>query len=218
MPEISVSILDLDFTNIEKSLNELYEVGVRRLHLDIIDTTFAENISFGPNILNNILNNDNFKYDLHFMIKTPFIILEKLNMKNVTHVFIHICSITNSSDAYKTIDKYVKVLSKNDVELGIAINPNEDITMLHKIGLKNIKCLLIMMVYPGFGGQKLIMNCVNKIIEAKKEKYFVAVDGGINLDNIRNTNEADIVVVGSALTRSNNLKECFNILKEKLYK
>lgn len=192
MVHISVSILDLDFLNLDRNLKELEMLGVTHIHIDIIDTSFANNISFGPGIINQILQY-NFIFDLHFMVDKPLPLVKSLDCKRVERIAVH--------------SHYAEVFSYFGGQgpiIGYAVHPAETPQPTEA------EYILVMLVEPGCGGQALIPGCVSKIKEYKAMGKFVGVDGGVSADNIELLNGADLIVVGSALTRSD--------IKEEYYK
>lgn len=126
MKEVAISILNAPILNLKNELDVLAHMCPRPLlHLDIIDTSFTNNISFGPSIVNQILELD-FKFDLHFMIRSPLELLKKIGNRNVSTIYMH-----------QDVPGY-----------GIAINPDEPIVCKDKV--------LVMTVYAGEGNQSFI--------------------------------------------------------------
>lgn len=198
MAVISVSILDMDFLRLEEGLMDLRALGIRRIHLDVVDTSFAANISFGPGVLNQVLRLD-FDFDLHLMLARPLAILRQLDLVNVSLVAVH-----------SEFSQVRSFLEGTGTKAGLAIGPDEDV-----LGedVSNSDYILVMTVQPGFGGQRLIQDCVRKISRLKLTGKLVGVDGGVNAENIALLGGADIIVVGSALTKSGNMKEYYGRLK-----
>lgn len=180
---------------IKEELDDLKRIGISQIHIDVIDTTFADNISFGPEIINQILEND-FIFQIHIMIKEPLKLLNQINMKNIHTIVVH--------SHYNEIKS---ILSKSNIKIGVAIDPDQ---IIEDVGAD---FYLVMTVKPGFGGQKMINNCLKKIDQAKSMGLTVGVDGGINTENIHLVKHSDYIVIGSALIKSNNRKEYYEDLK-----
>lgn len=209
---ISVSILDSNLLNIEKSLTELKNNNINHLHLDILDTSLVPNISFGPNIINQILKYD-FIFDVHLMVKDPITILQLLDLEKIGIVFIHY-EINNMLHV-------VEFLVKNNKKIGLTISPNISVKTIFSLPeriLQNVNTILIMTVYPGFGNQKFINECAEKIKMIDKKRYSVAVDGGISINTIRNVKGYDKIVIGSAYFKAENKKVFLNEIEEILKK
>ncbi|ELQ73808.1 D-ribulose-5-phosphate 3-epimerase, partial [Trachipleistophora hominis] len=111
MKEIAISILNAPILTLQKELDILSQSHPQpRIHLDIIDTSFTNNISFGPSIINQILQL-HFQFDLHFMIKSPLALLTKIDCTNVSNIYMH-----------EDVQDY-----------GIAINPDEPVVYKQKV-------------------------------------------------------------------------------------
>lgn len=202
---ISISILDSDPLNIEKTLNSLDTLNIKNIHLDIMDTSFVNNISFGINTINKILDFD-FVFDVHLMVSKPNIVARKLNLERVDRLIYH-AEITQEE----------KNKLNFDVKKGIAINPGTSIFLDNKIDPKiiNEEFVLVMTVEPGLGGQSFKTECIDKIDLQSK---IVGVDGGINLDTIKLVKNADFFVIGSAFFKANDkenfIRQVYEIIDE----
>lgn len=196
-PELSISILDLDLQNIRNSFDALREIGIKSVHVDIIDTSFTNNISFGLNTVNWILEQPGFSFFVHVMVQKPAMIIHKLKYPSGTRLAIH-----SDYDCIRHIKEVIPVL---------AISPDQKIDGLLE-EIKLFQEVLIMTVEPGFGGQELIEECIDKIDECKQLGKRVTVDGGVNLENIRKVRKADAIVVGSAFTKANDKAGMFQKL------
>ncbi|ELA42301.1 ribulose-phosphate 3-epimerase [Vittaforma corneae ATCC 50505] len=199
--KLSISILDLDIKNIDQSMKGLWDIGIRNIHIDIIDTSFIDNISFGVSFVNCILQYSGFDFFIHIMIKNPILIISKLKYPKGTKIAVH----SHFEDVLK-LEHIVPVLS---------INPEQNIDQF-KHYVPRFKEVLIMTVYPGFGGQKLIEGCVNKIKCFQLCGVKVTVDGGINIFNISQVKHADSIVVGSAFTMASDKMQTLKELLEKI--
>lgn len=229
---ISVSILNLSFKNLSESLQTLKNIGIKTIHIDIIDTSFAQNISFGPEIINQILEFD-FSFELHFMIENPLPILKKIRLDKVERITVHShynevvqfvrTPIINHNINNKPTEINLMAFAQNNIPLkdcrnsaikiGIALNPEDNIPDFTHFKPDHI---LVMTVNPGFGGQSLIKECVEKIKKIQEFQIEVGVDGGVNLENIHLVRHANYIVIGSALTKSENIGEYFDNLKKLL--
>ncbi|KAK1351067.1 ribulose-phosphate 3-epimerase [Hamiltosporidium tvaerminnensis] len=207
MKEVSISILNCNLLDVNKELDNLETLGVEHLHLDILDTSFTENISFGPDFINQILERD-FIIDLHFMIENPLKILSKINLKRVYTVIIHQEINANKYDIFE----YLRL---NRCRSGIALNPETKAEEIEKY-LPLIDFVLIMTVNPGFGGQKFMKNCLEKIEKIKKmnKNILIGVDGGVTCETIQMMKGVNQVVVGSYFFKSTDKKAVLNDLKQ----
>ncbi len=199
--EIGISILDADILNLRTDLEVMKSLCIKNIHIDIMDTSFTENISFGPSIVNKVLEHD-FVFDVHIMLKNPLNILKCLNVKRINRVIVH-AEINNLAHVLSMCKEYCSV--------GVAVNPETSLEVLDNIYPEFV---LVMCVKPGFGGQSFQNECVEKVKTLAAKGVCVGVDGGINLRTIDLVREADYFVVGSAFFRSQDKKS----LMEELYK
>ena len=193
---IAVSILGIK----EDKLNNYKKIDNTNcdyIHLDVMDGKFVENkVDFDFNY------HFNKKLDIHLMVKDVEEYINKYKVLNPDFITFHI-------EVEEDIDKLIKILKDNNIKVGISIKPNTDINLLNKY-LPYIDLILVMSVEPGLGGQKFIEESTNRINYLKdlREKnnysYLIEVDGGINKDTINKVSNADIKVVGSYITNSDD--------------
>ena len=194
---ISPSVLSANFTNLVDDIRLVEDLGVTRLHLDVMDGHFVPNLTFGPFIIKQIRNITKLHLETHLMIENPHLYIEKYADVGSDTIIIH-------QEASKDLESDLKLIRGKNVKSGVAINPDTDIKQIAKY-LKYIDYILIMSVFPGFGGQKFIDETLDKMSYAVslKNKYdiIVGVDGGVNLDTIKRVYETgiDVSIIGSAL-------------------
>ncbi|EOB13549.1 Ribulose-phosphate 3-epimerase [Nosema bombycis CQ1] len=87
MDRISISLLDANLLSLDTVLNDLQTNGIKRIHLDILDTSFVDNISFGPGLVNKILQY-NFKFDVHIMVNYPLKVIKLLDVSRIDFVIV----------------------------------------------------------------------------------------------------------------------------------
>lgn len=202
--KVSVSILK-EKNNKEEVINKLLNTSADYIHLDIMDSTFTNSSSFDLNDFKLV----NKKYDIHIMSTDLDNQINKAIKLNPEYISFHY-------ESTKEIDKYIDLIKKHNIKVGLAISPK---TKLYKIKkyLDKIDMLLILSVVPGLGGQTYIEKVTKKIIKANKIKknYLISVDGGINNDTINKIKEyVDIVVAGSYITDSEDYENKIMSLKK----
>lgn len=202
---ISISILDSDLLNINQVLIDLKNEGIKNVHLDILDTSFVPNISFGPGLVNKILEFD-FIFDIHLMVENPILILDLLNLERVDTITVHY--------EIKNLTETLKYIKNHNKKIGLAVNPDTDIKKIPE----DVSRILIMTVHPGFGNQSFIERCVKKVENGRidRSKYEIGVDGGINLSTISKVSHFDYIVIGSAYFKSKDKNEFIRKVNEKI--
>ena len=207
--KVAVSILS-EKDNYKDSIEKINKTNADYLHLDIMDSSFTESSSFSLNDSKEIKELCNKKIDVHIMsTKLREIIGEYIGI-NPYNITFHI----ENND----IEKYIDLIKEKNIKVGLAINPDTNLSAIYPY-LDKIDRVLIMSVVPGKGGQKFMESVISKLKYLKKNKdkynYEIEVDGGINSNTVNFVKDyADIVVSGSFITNSNNYQESIDELKK----
>jgi len=216
LKKLAPSILDVDFTCLERELRKIESGGADLLHLDIMDGNFVPNISFGPKIVKSIKSITSLPLEVHLMVEKPENHIKSFINAGGDIIIVHY-------ETSKHLDRLIQTINEAGVKSGIALNPATPLSVIEYL-INKINILLIMTVNPGFGGQKFIPEMIakiesaRKIIDDQKKSISLAVDGGINLDNIPEVVNAgaEIIVAGQIISKSANpemtIKKIKNIL------
>lgn len=192
---LSPSLLAADFANIERDVRKIEAGGAQYLHVDVMDGHFVPNINFGPVMVESLKKISDLILDVHLMISNPEKYAETFLKAGADIITVHVETEPDMKYLLELTAKYNKKLS-------VAINPPTDITQIDPY-LDYTEMVLIMTVNPGFGGQKFISDCVDKIkyVKAKKPDVDIQVDGGINLENLSQVVQAgaNVIVAGSSV-------------------
>lgn len=203
---ILLSVLDMDINDMFiQSIYNAEEAGIKEFHIDVMDGKFVKNNNL-DNMYEKFKIIDNIsilKKEVHLMTYDLKERIDEYALNNVSVITIHKDAIENNS-----LEEIIKYIKSYDIQVGIAIKPNENIEDIFPY-LKNIAKVTIMSVEPGKGGQTFIEETYEKISklkeEIKRQKLYtlIQVDGGINDTNIKKVYEsgADSVVIGSYLTK-----------------
>lgn len=214
--KLAPSILDVDFTFLERELKTLESGGADLIHLDIMDGNFVPNISFGPRIVESIKSKTSLPLEVHLMVERPENHIKSFIDAGGDIIIVHY-------ETSKHLDRLIQTINEADVKSGIALNPATPLNVIEYL-INKIDFLLLMTVNPGFGGQKFIpemfgkIEKARKIIDNQKKSISLEVDGGINFNNISKVIEAgaEIIVVGQIISKSANPEETIKKIKNLL--
>jgi ribulose-phosphate 3-epimerase len=209
MNKILPSIICADLLNLEREILEINNSLASRIHIDVMDGSFVENITMGHEFVKYIKNISKIELDIHLMVMNPDRQFEKFISAGSDYISFH---IEASSDAFSSIKliKNISIKYQKSVKIGIAISPNTNTEAL--IGIINhIDYIIVMTVEPGMYGQSMISDCLTKIKNLEnirsemKLDFEIVVDGGVNFNNISfvKNYKPDAFVVGSAVFNTN---------------
>ena len=199
MVKISPSLLSADFARLNEEIESIKASGAEMLHLDVMDGVFVPNISFGVPVISSIRKSSDMFFDTHLMIVEPEKYVEKFCDIGSDLVTFHL-------EASKVPEKCIELIKAKGKKAAISIKPATPAEAVFPY-LESCDMILVMTVEPGFGGQSLILDCVEKVKKIKAEivnrglAVEIQVDGGVNSKNAGMLSEAgaDILVAGSAV-------------------
>ena len=202
--KISPSILSADFSQLGSEIKRLEEGGADMIHVDVMDGHFVPNLTIGPPVIKNLRKYTNIPFDVHLMISPVHKYIKDYADAGADIITIHPEATDSLEDSIKEIRNYKK-------KVGVSLNPDTKLNIIDNV-LDKIDLVLVMSVFPGFGGQTFMPEVIEKIKNLKKirdEKklnYDIEVDGGINFENSKIVIEAgaNILVSGTTIFKENN--------------
>ncbi len=217
MVKLAPSILSADFKRLGEEIQTVADAGAAYIHIDVMDGDFVPSISFGMPVIRAIREVTDKVFDVHLMVSDPDRYIEAFADCGADIITVH-------AEACRHLDRTVSLIHSLGKKAGVALNPATDIRVLSYI-LDQVDMVLIMSVNPGFGGQKYIPYCTQKIrdlrrmIDERGLDVEIEVDGGVNASTIREVLEAgaDVLVAGSAVFGENpavKVREFLDIMKK----
>ena len=202
--KISPSILAADFSQLGKEIDNLEKGGADLIHVDVMDGHFVPNLTIGPPVIKALRKYTKLPFDVHLMIAPVHKYIKDFANAGSDIITIH-------PEATEDLEKSIFYIKELNKKVGVSLNPDTKINVI-ETHLNNIDLVLIMSVFPGFGGQKFIPETIKKIKDLKKIKdknnynFDIEVDGGVNFLNSKDIIKAgaNILVSGTTIFKSNN--------------
>lgn len=206
----SVTFLKSKYSR-EETIKKIMETDVDYIHVDMMDGKFVPRTVLTIEEAKSCLSNSIKPLEIHLMVEHPNNYINELANLNVSYLTIH-------AEIDDDIDYLISLIHSYGINAGLALNPETKVEAINDY-LDQIDYVLIMGVKPGYGGQALIPETINKISELKdlRERYNyhykIALDGGVNNTNRHLLNDLDIVIAGSYICESDNYQDAINTLK-----
>lgn len=194
---LAPSLLSADFADLGGEIKKIENNNGGAVHIDVMDGSFVPEITYGEPVIRSIRKLTKLPFDVHLMVDKPELHVAAFAEAGADWITFHF-------EATNHAHRIIQMIHEKGKKAGVAVCPGTSLSILSEI-LPCADIILVMTVNPGWGGQKIIPSCVEKVAELKKYReeyglnYRISVDGGINNDTLKSVIDAgtDIVVSGS---------------------
>ena len=212
--KIAPSILSANFAKMGEEVQSLEQNGADIVHCDVMDGVFVNNITFGIKMVEDIRKITSLPLDCHLMIVHPEKYVERFAKAGADIITVHYEACQDN------LEEVLQLIKSTGVKCGAVINPDTPVEKI-KDCIPLCDMVLVMSVFPGFGGQKFIPEALDKLREVKKiaeasgKEIDIEIDGGVTEENMRAIKEAgaNVIVAGSTVFKAQDRKAIIEKLK-----
>lgn len=213
MVQVSASLLAADLACLGEEVLRAEQAGVDSLHFDMMDGHYVPNLAFSPDHLAALRPCTSLPFNVHLELDNPDHLLDNFRLFKAD--LITAC-LDTLPDPIRTLTS----IRQRGAQAGLSLNPDESLDRISEL-MPALDTLILLGVYPGFGGQPMQADTLKRVAESKRMRdrlglsMKIAVDGGVNQKNAPALVEAgaDILIIGTALFKSANMAEVVNEIK-----
>ncbi len=212
--KIAPSILSANFVRMEEEVRSLEESGADLVHCDVMDGVFVNNITFGIKMVEDLRKVTSLPLDCHLMIVHPEKYVERFAKAGADIITVHYEACQDN------LKETLALIKSTGVKCGAVINPDTPVEKIKEV-IPLCDMVLVMSVFPGFGGQKFIPAALDKLreiramIDESGKEIDLEIDGGVTAENVAEIKRAgaNVIVAGSAVFKAENRAKTIAELK-----
>ena len=212
--KIAPSILSADFAKMGEEVQSLEQSGADIIHCDVMDGVFVPNITFGIKMVEDLRKYTKLPLDCHLMIVHPERYVESFAKAGADIITVHYDA------CQENLKEVLLQIKKAGVKCGAVINPDTPVEKIKEV-IPLCDMVLVMSVFPGFGGQKFIPSTLEKlreiraIIDERGKEIDLEIDGGVTAENVAEIREAgaNVIVAGNTVFKASDRAEIIAKLK-----
>lgn len=218
MAKVAPSILSADFSAMGQAIKDIQAAGADLVHCDVMDGSFVEPITFGGQMVKNIRKITTLPLDVHLMIEHPKTQIKFFAEAGADIITVHYEACNKISPTY--LEETLQLIKSFGIKCGAVINPDTDAEKIYPV-LHLCDMVLVMSVFPGYGGQKFIPTSLENVkklkayAEANGLNYDIEIDGGVTVDNAEEIRAAgaNVLVAGSAVFKAADMAEAITKIR-----
>ncbi len=217
MIQICASLLAADYARLGEEVQRAEKAGVDSFHFDMMDGHYVQNLALTPDHLKALRPYSHLPFHTHLELDNPDDVLFNFASMQADMIIVQWNTLMDPTRTFG------RIRSQN-IKVGLGLNPDEPLDEVSRF-FREIDLLLLLGVYPGFGGQSIQPGTIEKIRFARKiidqindNRPAIAVDGGVKPENATDLVQAgaDILIMGTALFQSTNMAETVKAVRESI--